>query len=360
MELVAVFDDLVCAADEVEVVLVEERLYDGAAEGVRDAPRVVAPTGDGRVGVAPEEITEDAVLGDFRGSFDLGDLRETLEVGAEAAVHAHDFVRDDGADGHGVEAIAKDAPELYGVAPLALVEETVDAIQGRALVVSAEQKKILRIRDLVAEQQGNGLDTLLGPVDIIAHEDVVALRWKAPHLEEPQEIVVLTVRVPADVYRRAHLHEHRLAQEHLPRPTAHEDYVLLRQVHLRTGLLPAHAQQSPDARQHATVDLRQWLFFQRIIATANHLLLSRTKTNRKERPVVGAILCLCVLFFSLGGGGGGGGEQTTKSAKEDTLFHLPPHCVSFTGPHRVKLTFPSRRRWTNTTFPSYVPSSTSA
>ena len=59
-ELVAIFDDLVCSADEVEVVLSEEGLEDVRAEDERDASLVVRPLLDFFVRVGPEQVAQQA------------------------------------------------------------------------------------------------------------------------------------------------------------------------------------------------------------------------------------------------------------------------------------------------------------
>lgn len=59
--------------------------------------------------------------------------------------------------------------------------------------------------ELVAEQQHDRLDALLGAVHVVAEEDVVGAGREAAHLEEPQQVVVLPVHVSADVDRTSHL-----------------------------------------------------------------------------------------------------------------------------------------------------------
>ena len=51
---------------------------------------------------------------------------------------------------------------------LTFVVESVDPVNTGALVVAAKQEEVLRILDLVGEQQANGLETLLAPIDVVA------------------------------------------------------------------------------------------------------------------------------------------------------------------------------------------------
>lgn len=147
-ELVAVLHDLVRPADEVQVVPRQE-LGDGVrAEGVRDAPVVLAPPLDVLVRVRPEQIAQQAGVGHVRGARDVLDLVQSLELGGEPAVHAQDLLVDQGRHGQTVEAVRKGLPQPDRVPPLALVVEAVDAVDGGALVVAAEKEEVLRVLDL--------------------------------------------------------------------------------------------------------------------------------------------------------------------------------------------------------------------
>ncbi len=55
---------------------------------------------------------------------------------------------DQGGSGQAVEAVREGAPEANVVAPLALVVEAVNAVDRRALVVSAQQEKVFGVSDL--------------------------------------------------------------------------------------------------------------------------------------------------------------------------------------------------------------------
>ena len=151
MKFVTVFDNLVPAADEVEVVLLEELLKDAPSKSIRNATRIVSPSGDGRIGIRPENVADQPVLRHLGGSFDVGNLCQVIEIRREAAVparqsligvdtvhlHAEDFLGDDRGDGHAVEAVSKNAPELDRVSSFALVEKSVHSVESGTFVVAA-------------------------------------------------------------------------------------------------------------------------------------------------------------------------------------------------------------------------------
>ena len=110
-------------------------------------------------------------------------------------MHAQDLVVDERGNRQAVEAVCEDFPELDAVTALALVVEAVDAIDGGALVVAAQQEEVLGVLDLVREQEADRLERLLPAVDVVAQEQVVCIRREPTVLEQPQQVVVLAVYV---------------------------------------------------------------------------------------------------------------------------------------------------------------------
>jgi len=169
-ELVAVFDDLVGPANEIEIVFLEELGDLVGAEGVGDAPVVFAPALDVGVGVGPEEVTQEALVGDVDGPLYGFDLVEGLHVRRKAAVHAEDLVIDEGGDGETVEAVGEYLPEANAESALALVVEAVDSVNGGTLVVSSEKEEVLWEFDLVGQEQAYGLHALFSSVHVVSEE----------------------------------------------------------------------------------------------------------------------------------------------------------------------------------------------
>lgn len=114
-------------------------------------------------------------------------------------MHGEDLLVDDGGNGQAVEAVGKCLPQLDVVASLALIVETVDAVDGSTLVVAAQDEEVLGVLDLVGQEKADGLEGLLATVDVVTEEEVVGLRWESTVLEETEEVVVLAVDVTADL-----------------------------------------------------------------------------------------------------------------------------------------------------------------
>ena len=114
-------------------------------------------------------------------------------------MHGEDLLVDDSGDRKAVEAIRESLPQLDVVATLAFIVETVNAIDGRAFVISSQNEEVLGVLDLVCQQKADGLEGLLATVDVIAEEEVVGLWREAAVLEEAESVVVLSVDVAANL-----------------------------------------------------------------------------------------------------------------------------------------------------------------
>jgi len=206
-EFVAVLDDLMRAADQIHIVFLQEAGHNVRAECEGDTTIVLAPSSNILVRVGPQKVAEKTAVGDVRWSHNAADLLHGVEIGAQTTVHSEDLLVDDRSDRKAVEAVGECLPQLDVVAPLALVIETIDTVDRRALVVAAQDEEVLRIFDLVCEQQADGLEGLLSSVNIVAQEKIVGLRWESAIFEETQKIVILSVDVTANLYGRLQLKE---------------------------------------------------------------------------------------------------------------------------------------------------------
>jgi len=88
---------------------------------------------------------------------DSADLLHRVQIGAQSTVHGEDLLINDGSNREAVKAVRECLPQLDVVPTLALVVEPVDAVDRGALVVAPQDEKVLRILDLVREEQADGL-----------------------------------------------------------------------------------------------------------------------------------------------------------------------------------------------------------
>ena len=62
-------------------------------------------------------------------------------------------------------------------------------------MVSSQQEEVLRVLDLVAEEEADCLDWLLSAVDVVAKEQVVGFGREATIFEYSKEIIVLAMDI---------------------------------------------------------------------------------------------------------------------------------------------------------------------
>ena len=64
-------------------------------------------------------------------------------------------------------------------------------------MVATQDEEVLRVLDLVGQKQADCLEGLLAAIHVVAQEEIVRFRGEASILEQTEEIIVLTVDVPA-------------------------------------------------------------------------------------------------------------------------------------------------------------------
>ena len=90
-------------------------------------------------------------------------------------MHANDFVVNDSSTREAIEGVAKCLPQLNTEPATALIIKTIYPVDSCTLMVTPEDEKVLRILDLVGEQETNNLKRLFPPVYVIPKKKVVRL-----------------------------------------------------------------------------------------------------------------------------------------------------------------------------------------
>ena len=135
------------AADQIHVPLGEAARDHARATKEGDGPVVVRPTGNVLVWFGPQQDANDPCVRHVRGPHKALHHFEARELRGKAAEHADDLLVDDPADRQAVEDVAELLPDLDVVAALAHIVEAENPGDGGALVVPAQQKKVLGVLD---------------------------------------------------------------------------------------------------------------------------------------------------------------------------------------------------------------------
>jgi hypothetical protein len=110
-------------------------------------------------------------------------------------VNAEDFLINNRSDGQTVETVSEGLPQLDVVPPFAFIVESVDTVDGRTFVISAQQEKILGILDFVRQQQANRFQALFPSIHIVSQKQIVGVRREASVFEQSKQVIVLSVYV---------------------------------------------------------------------------------------------------------------------------------------------------------------------
>ena len=110
-EFIAVFDDLVRSADQVDVVLFIELAHDVLSESKANATVIVAVVFNSTFWVGPKQVTEKTSVGHIGRTHNILDLVQVFELGTQSTVHAEDLLIDQGSHGQAIKDITEDTPE---------------------------------------------------------------------------------------------------------------------------------------------------------------------------------------------------------------------------------------------------------
>jgi len=83
-------------------------------------------------------------------------------------VTTENFLINDGGNGKAVEAVGECLPEFDVVPSLTFIIEAVDSIDGGAFVISSEKEEVLRILNLIGEEEADCLKRLLSSIYVIS------------------------------------------------------------------------------------------------------------------------------------------------------------------------------------------------
>ena len=128
-ELVIIFDNLMRSYHQVHVLLLQEACDHVRPEGERDAAVVLCPAGDVHVEVAPEQVVDDAGVGDVQRAPQASDLVHDANLGREAAYW------------EAVEDVTELLPRLDVIAALAFVVEAVEVHDRCTRVIAPKQSE---------------------------------------------------------------------------------------------------------------------------------------------------------------------------------------------------------------------------
>lgn len=191
----------------------QKRCHDVGTKHKGNTPIVLRPAIDAGVGITPQKVAHETDVGDVTWTLEVGNLTESLHFWTQPTVHAQDLLINEGRYRQAVEDVGEHLPQLDGVPSLAFVVEAIDAIDAGTLVIATEDEEVFGIHDFVRQQEADGFQALLAPVDVVPQKEVIGLRWEAAVLKQPEEVGVLPMDVAANFDGGLQLQQHGLTEE---------------------------------------------------------------------------------------------------------------------------------------------------
>lgn len=201
LPLIALHDELMRAGYEVKVVDVRELFGNVLSEGVSGSPWGDSPSAS-VIGIRPDEVTHGSLMGNLLDTIEIPRMVKGVDAGAQSSVEAEDTIRHDGRHGEVVEGVREVLPDVgIAVFSKALIVKSIYLRNLATLVIAPENGNTVPMTDLEGDEQRDGFQRIISPIDVVAHEQIVRLRTRASDAEEFGEVVELSVDVAADRYR---------------------------------------------------------------------------------------------------------------------------------------------------------------
>jgi hypothetical protein len=85
-------------------------------------------------------------------------------------MHGENLLVNDGGDWQAIEAVCEGLPQLDIIPSLALIVETINAVNRGTLVVTSKDEKVFWVLNLICEKETNSLERLFASIYIISQK----------------------------------------------------------------------------------------------------------------------------------------------------------------------------------------------
>ena len=102
------------------------------------------------------------------------------------------LIVDEGGEGEVVKEVGEEFPNV-GVAVLAqtFVVETVDLGDLTRFVISTEDRHAVAVADLHRDEEGDGLDGVVAPIDVVSHKQIIRVGGVSAYSKQFRQVVLL-------------------------------------------------------------------------------------------------------------------------------------------------------------------------
>mmetsp|Transcript_22412 Transcript_22412/g.50494 ORF Transcript_22412/g.50494 Transcript_22412/m.50494 type:complete len:211 (-) Transcript_22412:221-853(-) len=202
--------------NEIEVMLPVELLNNVCPKGERYTSIALSPSTNIGIWICPKNIAKQASIWNVGGTQNTTNLFHAVQIRRQSSMYAKNLIINNRSNGETIENHIKCFPELQAVTALAFVIKPVDAIDRRAFMISSQHEKVLRVLDLVGEEQTNTFQSLRPSIDIVSKKQIVCFRWESAIFEQAQQIRILSMNVTYYLQWRFELKQNWLCHKNFP------------------------------------------------------------------------------------------------------------------------------------------------
>jgi len=194
-ELVTFHYELMCSADQIDIVCVIECCDNVSSEKIASSTRTQAPSIH-FFGIRPQQIAHRPFVRHLLFPVDQTNLIKIGDGGREAAMDAEDLPVDDGGQAEIVKYLRAQPPDVHrAVLSQTFVVESIHLRDLTTLMIPSYQRHSIWISHLESQQKKEGFDTVETAIDKVAHEEIVRCRAVSSLSKQLFEVEKLAMKI---------------------------------------------------------------------------------------------------------------------------------------------------------------------
>lgn len=156
------------STNQVQIVFfqkLDQRLF---PKNIRDPSIITLPSIYQRTGISPKQITNNPRIRNFNSPLNLIQLFNRLQIRRYTTMHTKYSIADQCSQWQIWKNSRNHFPKFNTISSFTLFVKTINSIDFRTLMISSQQKEILRKLDLITENQHQCFDLLLPSIYIVS------------------------------------------------------------------------------------------------------------------------------------------------------------------------------------------------
>lgn len=138
-------------ANEVQFIFLQKLGNCISPESTRNTPITIGPALYSRIRIRPKQITEETIIWNLRGSFDLLNLIQLFQFWRESSMHANYLFVYECSNRQTIKAVSEYLPKPNIESPLTFVIKPINTVDFGIFVISPQEENFIRIPYFVSQ-----------------------------------------------------------------------------------------------------------------------------------------------------------------------------------------------------------------